>query len=86
MEIEHKKWYLSEFVHVDGYHEIVMNIVDICNMKNEITVAITDQGKIFVQHFELKRDGERLYFEYGRMLEKIDLDEFQQVNQNRSPF
>ena len=41
--MEKQKYYLSEFVHVDGNSEITMNIVDICTIRNEIAIAITDQ-------------------------------------------
>jgi major membrane immunogen (membrane-anchored lipoprotein) len=75
----YRKYYLSEFSLYDGDHFITFNIVDINTDKNEITVAISNEGKISVCTFDLKSDGKRLYFEYGVMCEKIAVDGFEHI-------
>ena len=75
-----KKYYLNEFEYYDGECFITFNIVGIDTTRNEITVAVSNQGKISVCTFDLKTDGERFFFEYGPMFENIDLDYFEEVN------
>lgn len=75
-----KKYYLNEFEYYDGECFITFNIIGIDIARNEITVAISNQGKISVCTFDLKTDGERFFFEYGPMFENIDLDDFEEVN------
>lgn len=82
--MELKRYYLSEFFHHDGEHLIAMNIVDVCSVRNQIAIAITDQGKHRVQWFDLKCENNRLYFEYGMMLEQIDIDDFEQVDDSKN--
>jgi hypothetical protein len=74
-----KRYYLSEFQLYDGEEFITFNIVDINTERDEITVAVTDRGKISVITYELKRDGDRLYFEYGQFFEKVNVDDFEEV-------
>jgi len=76
-KMELKRLYLSEFKYHDGEKDITMNIVDICTVKNEIAVAITDEGKISVRSFDLKIEDGRFFFEYGRMLDMIAVDDFE---------
>ena len=74
-------YYLKEFHYLDGYTEIIFNIVDINFDKMTITLAITNQGKISVIEYDLKRDRENnLYFEYGYQSEKIAVDDFETIN------
>jgi hypothetical protein len=54
-----KKYYLSEFQLYDGEDFITFNIVDINTERNEITVAVTDRGKISVITYDLRRNGDR---------------------------
>ncbi len=75
-----KKYYLNEFEYYDGECFITFNIVEIDTTRNEITVAVSNQGKISVCTFDLKTDGKRFFFEYGPMFENIDLDDFEEVN------
>ena len=77
---DYRRYYLSEFSLYDGDHFITFNIVDINTVREEITVAISNEGKISVCTFDLKSDGKRLYFEYGVMYEKIAVDYFEQVD------
>lgn len=78
---EFRKYYLSEFELYDGEEFITFNIVGIDTNHNEITVAVTDRGKISVRTFDLKSDSERFYFEYGVSFEKIAVDDFEQVEE-----
>ena len=81
MEIEEKKYYLSEFSYDDREYEITFNIVDIDLAYETITVAITRCGKITQDTFPLLRDKDgKLYFEYGKFYEnKIELEDFEQI-------
>ena len=72
---ENKKYFLSEFVYFDNTdHLITFNIVDINTEKKEITVAITDEGRISVRTFDLK---DERFFEYGVMREAIAVEDFE---------
>lgn len=78
--MENQNYYLKEFQYFDGYTEIIYNIVDINFNKMTITLAITNQGKISVIEYDLKRDKENnLYFEYGCQYEKIAVDNFENI-------
>ncbi|MDD4839941.1 MAG: hypothetical protein PHE93_04650 [Clostridia bacterium] len=74
-----KKYYLSEFQLFDGDEFITFNIVDINTERKEITVAVTNRGKISVVTYDLLADGNRLCFEYGANYEKVDMDNFEEV-------
>ena len=76
-----KKYYLSEFKLYDGEEFVTFNIVDINSEKKEITVAVTDRGKISVITYELLTDGDRFYFEYGVYEEQLDIDEFESLEE-----
>jgi len=78
---DYRRYYLSEFDLFDGDHFITFNIVDINTDSNEITVAVSNEGRISVCTFDLKVDGERLFFEYGLYNEKIAVDDFEQVDE-----
>ena len=78
--MENQNYYLKEFQYFDGYTEIIFNIADINFDKMTITLAITNQGKISVIEYDLKRDKENdLYFEYGCQYEKIAVDDFENI-------
>lgn len=81
---QHRRYYLSEFSFYDGDHFVTFNIVDINTDKNEISVAITDEGKISVCTFDLCRDCKGLYFEYGVTYKKIAVDDFAQIEEGQS--
>ena len=80
--LDRRKYYLSEFSLYDGDRFVTFNIVEINTVSNEITVAISSEGKISVCTFDLKVDGERIFFEYGLYSEKIAVEEFEQVEEN----
>ena len=76
--MEFKKYYLSEFQLYDGEVFITFNIVAINTDKNEITVAISNRGRISVTTYDLLTDSNGfLYFEYGIDYEKINIDDFE---------
>ena len=76
--MEFKKYYLSEFQLHDGEVFITFNIVSIDTNKNEITVAISNRGRISVTTYDLLTDSNGfLYFEYGIDYEKINIDDFE---------
>ena len=78
--METQNYYLKEFQYFEGHTEIIFNIVDINFDKMTITLAITNQGKISVIEYDLKRDKENnLYFEYGCQYEKIAVDDFENI-------
>ena len=76
--MEFKKYYLSEFQLYDGEAYVTFNIVAIDTNKNEITVAISNRGRISVTTYDLLTDSNGfLYFEYGIDYEKINIDDFE---------
>ena len=76
--MEFKKYYLSEFQLYDGEVFITFNIVAIDTSKNEITVAISNRGRISVTTYDLLTDSNGfLYFEYGIDYKKINIDDFE---------
>ena len=76
--MEFKKYYLSEFQLYDGEVYVTFNIVAINTDKNEITVAISNRGRISVTTYDLLTDSNGfLYFEYGVDYEKINIDDFE---------
>ena len=73
-----EKLYLKEFQFFNGEYDITFNIVDI---KMIIKLAVTNLGKISVIEYDLKRDkNNNLYFEYGCQFSKIDIDNFEEIN------
>lgn len=73
------KFYLHEFQIFDGEAIITFNIVDLDELKNEISVAITNRGKITVVTYTLFKDDNGYYFEYGCEYQKIKLKDFKEV-------
>lgn len=71
------KLYMKEFEYFDGENFVTFNIVD---MKDKtITVAVTNQGKISYLDYDLMKDENGLYFEYGRTYARINLEDFEEV-------
>ena len=75
------KFYLHEFKIHDGEAWITFNIVDISELKNEISVAITNRGKITVVTYNLYKDENGYYFEYGCEYKKISVNDFKEVKE-----
>jgi len=71
--------YLSELLHFDGESFIKFNIVEVNLDKGQVTVAITNQGKISVNTFDLLGPKNDLFFEYGVMLDEIYIEDFTQI-------
>lgn len=69
-----------EFDYVD--HLIIFDIVEIDDEKQTITVAISNQGKISQDTFDLFEDNksdeleDNCYFEFGVNFDKIYIDDF----------
>ena len=47
-----EKYYLKEFLYLDGAYEIIFNIVDINFDKKTINVAVTKCGGISVREYD----------------------------------
>ena len=58
-----------------------LNIVDLNELKNEISVAITREGKISVVTYPLLSDENGYYFEYGCEYTKLAVDDFKEVSE-----
>ena len=77
---EIRKYYLSEFQLYDGEVFVTFNIVAIDISKNEITVAVSNRGRISVTTYDLLTDSNgSFYFEYGINYEKINVNDFEGV-------
>ncbi len=73
------KFYMKEFQYHDGECFVTFNIVDVQELKGEISVAITRQGKISVVTYPLLEDENGFYFEYGCEYKKMALNDFEEV-------
>ena len=74
---EIRKYYLSEFQLHDGEAFVTFNIVSIDTSKNEITVAVSNRGRISVITYDLLTDNNGFFFEYGVDYKKIYTDDFE---------
>ena len=81
-QVSNRRYYLSEFSLYDGDRFVTFNIVDINTDKNEITVAVTNEGRISVCTFDLMSNDKGLYFEYGPSYQKIAVDDFEQIEED----
>ena len=79
---DYRKYFLSEFELFDGDHFITFNIVDIDTARNQITVAISNEGRISQDTFDLMTNDNGLYFEYGLYQEKIAVDDFNAIEED----
>jgi hypothetical protein len=78
---DNRRYYLSEFSLWDSDHFVTFNIVDIDTVRNEITVAVSNEGRISVCTYDLYRKDERFFFEYGVTYEKISVDDFEEIEE-----
>ena len=79
-ELDIRKYYLKEFSYFDGEYDITFNIVDINFDKKTINLAVTYCGKISVCEYDLIQDKSGdFFFEYGCMFEKIQVNDFEEV-------
>lgn len=74
-----KKMYLREFELYDGEAFITFNIVDVNTAKSEITLAVTNRGRISILTYDLLNDSTGPYFEYGCSYEKIRIEDFEEM-------
>ena len=75
-----EKYYLKEFLYLDGAYEIIFNIVDINFDKKTINVAVTKCGGISVRKYDLRQDENgNWYFNYGIMQDEIQINEFETI-------
>ena len=79
MKKEIKNYYLKEFEFYDGEANLIFSIVDIDFTKEEITVALTNRGRISVISYDLIENENGYYFEYGLYFEKIYISDFEEV-------
>ena len=76
--LEFKNYYLREFQLYDGECDITFNIVAIDTSKEEITVAVTNRGRISVVEFDLFQDSNGdFYFSYGCERTRIKIEDFE---------
>ena len=76
-----KGYYLREFELFDGEYDVKFNIVEINFEKHTINVAVTKAGKISVIEFDLLGSDDNSYFEYGPMLEHINVNDFESIRE-----
>ena len=77
-----EKYYLKEFLYLDGAYEIIFNIVDINFDKKTINVAVTKCGGISVREYDLHQDENgNWYFNYGIMQDEIQINEFETIKE-----
>ena len=70
---------MLEYDYFDGDHFITFYLIEVDERNNEITLVISEQGKITQVTFELKEKNGWRYFEFGIYADKIYLDEFEEA-------
>ena len=75
------KFYLHEYAIFDGEAWITFNIVELNELKNEISVAVTNRGRITVTTYDLYKDENGYYFEYGCEFTKININDFKEIKE-----
>ena len=74
--------YMYEYHHFDGDHTVIFNIIEINEERQEITLAVSNQGKLTQTTYDLKRDWNGYYFEYGiGGVDKIPVNEFEEIEE-----
>lgn len=77
----------TDFIHndyeyeiFDGYDFVNFHILALNKDSNQITLAISRNGKTIISNKQLFEDkNERLYFEYGALFQKIYINQFMEV-------
>jgi hypothetical protein len=77
--VDYRTYYLREFQLYDGEVEITFNIVAINTIKEEITVAVSNRGRISILTYDLLKNDKGYFFEYGIYYEKININDFEEV-------
>ena len=76
------KRYMHEYHHFDGDHTVIFNIIEVNEQRREITLAVSDQGRLTQTAYDLKGDMNDPYFEYGIFGEcKIPVNEFEKIEE-----
>ena len=82
MEYKNEKFYLKEYSYYDGECFITFNLLGINFDLNLVSIAVTNRGRISVIEYDLFQDSNGdFYFEYGVMLEKIYLENFETIGE-----
>lgn len=68
---------MYEYEHFNGENYIIFDIVETDADKNKIMVAISNQGSITQDIFDLLENDDGQYFEYGLYQDKIYLNDFE---------
>ncbi len=71
---------MPEYDYFNGENFITFDLIEIDDEKREVTVAVSNMGRISVRTFNLSFDCNRRYFEYGCSYTKIYIDEFTEKN------
>ena len=69
---------MPEYDYFNGENFITFDLLEVDDNKREVTVAISDTGRISVRTFDLLFDDNRCYFDYGCLYTKIYIDEFEE--------
>ena len=77
--MKEKNMYLHELEIYDGEAFIVFNIISLSTKRDEVTLALTNRGKITVVTYDLRSDEKGLYFEYGCEYEKLRIKDFKEA-------
>ena len=70
---------MQEYELYDGEAFITFNVWEINEDKNEISVVVTNRGKITMVTYSLLEDNKGLYFEYGPDYTKLYINDFKEV-------
>ena len=73
------KFYLHEFKLYDGEAYVTFNIVALKESTKEIEVAVTNRGKITIVTYDLLKDENGYYFEYGCEYTKVKIKDFKEI-------
>lgn len=68
---------LYQFMHYDGEAFITFDVVNVSLERNEISVAVTNRGRISIVEYDLIECNDDFYFEYGSEYTKIYLSDFE---------
>ena len=72
----YRSYFLDEFEIFDGESFVKFNLIDINHEKNEITVAVTHEGRISVSTYPLITRNGKLAFEYGPEETPVSISDF----------
>ena len=72
------KIYMKEFQLWNGERFITFDLLEMSD--KAIVVAVTNEGKISVYEYDLFEDENGLYFEYGVNYTRINIKDFEEVD------